>query len=281
MRVLFLSLFMFIIQVLMADASIPTSDAKGVKDLPYLGRYDGSMILTSQHSKFDRFTLPLSALKATEGKRDGHNNIYFAPETSKMLEGEHTRLVYILPAERTPLEVLKNYEDEITSKGGKILFECEKEGCGGDSHRTSSGGGGDMSLAMFMQSEEDVKSYNEVFSNGYCALTSRMIDQHYISAEISSQNAFISVLTYRITDNSFCKAFQNRTIAVVDAIQIKEREQKMVVIKADEVKKKIDRDGKIALYGIFFDTDKAVIKAESKPTMNEIAKMLKENMEQK
>lgn len=280
MKTLF-GLFILFTQLLMADASIPSSDIKGSKDLSYFGRYDGSRIIAFQHSRFDRFTLPLAALKSIEGKRDEHNNIFFAPETSKLLEGEHTRLVYLLPAERTPLEVLKNYEDEIVSKEGKILFECEKKECGGDPHRTSSGGGGDMSLAMFMQSEEDVKSYNKVFSNGYCALTSRMIDQHYFTAELSSENVFISVLTYRITDSSFCKAFHNRTIAVVDAIQIKEREQKMVVIKADEMNKKIETEGKIALYGIFFDTDKAVIKAESKPTMDEIAKMLKANREQK
>jgi len=260
---------------MMGDASIPTKDIKGAKDLPFLGRYEGSKIVAYQHKKYDRFILPLGELKAVEGKRDGHNNIYFAPEKSNKLEGEHTRLVYLLPAERSPLEVLKNYEDEITPKGGKVLFECEKNECGGDAHRGSSGGGGDMSLAMFMQSEEDVTGYNEAFSNGYCALTSRINDQHYFTAELPKQNAYVSVLTYTVTDDAFCKAFAKRTIAVVDVVQIKEREQKMVVVKADEMSKKIEADGKIALYGIYFDTDKAVVKAESKPTLDEIAKMLK------
>lgn len=267
--------------LLMADASIPTSDLKGSKDLAYLKRYEGSMIIAYQHKRFDRFVLPLAALKADKGKRDGKNNIYFAPETSKALEGEHTRLVYLLPPERTPLEVLKNYEEEILSRGGKILFECEKSECGGDAHRTTSGGGGEMSLSMFLQSEEDVKGYNEVFGNGYCALTSRITDQHYLTAELPSENVFLSVLTYQVTDSSFCKAFKDRTIAVIDAVEIKEREQKMVVIKADEMNQKIRDEGMIALYGIYFDTDKAVIKEESKPTLDEIAKMLEQNPQQK
>lgn len=267
--------------LLMADASIPSSDLEGSRDLAYLKRYEGSMIIAFQHKRFDRFVLPLAALKPVEGKRDGKNNIYFAPEASKTLEGEHTRLVYLLPKERTPLEVVKNYEEEILSGGGKILFACEKSECGGDAHRTTSGGGGEMSLSMFLQTEEDVKGYNKVFSNGYCALTSRINDQHYLTAELPSDNLFLSVLTYQVTDSSFCKAFKDRTIAVVDAVEIKAREQKMVVIKAEEMNQKINDEGMIALYGIYFDTDKALIKAESKPTLDEIAKMLKQNPRQK
>ena len=269
------------VQLLMGDASIPTKDIKGAKDLPYLGRYEGSKIVAYQHNRYDRFILPLAPLKADAGKRDGHNNIYFAPEKSKKLEGEHTRLVYLTPAERTPLEVLKNYEDEVASKGGKVLFECEKEECGGDAHRATEGGGGDMSLSMFFQSEEDVNTYNKLFSNGYCALTSRINDQHYFSAELPKENAYLSVLTYRVSNDGYCKAFNNRTIVVVDAVKLKAREHKMVVIKADEMSKKIKAEGKIALYGIFFDTDKAVIKEKSKPTLDEIAKMLKANPDQK
>lgn len=43
----------------------------------------------------------------------------------------------------------------------------------------------------------------------------------------------------------------------------------------------IDRDGKISVYGIYFDTDKADVKAESKPALDEIAKLLKSRPELK
>jgi outer membrane protein OmpA-like peptidoglycan-associated protein len=32
--------------------------------------------------------------------------------------------------------------------------------------------------------------------------------------------------------------------------------------------------GKVALYGVYFDTDKDVVKSESQPTLGEIAKLL-------
>jgi OOP family OmpA-OmpF porin len=39
----------------------------------------------------------------------------------------------------------------------------------------------------------------------------------------------------------------------------------------------IERTGKVAVYGIFFDTDQAVIKPESEPTLQEIAQLLENN----
>ena len=44
--------------------------------------------------------------------------------------------------------------------------------------------------------------------------------------------------------------------------------------QANEVAKSIGQTGHVALYGIFFDTDKAELKAESTPTLTEIATLL-------
>jgi outer membrane protein OmpA-like peptidoglycan-associated protein len=49
----------------------------------------------------------------------------------------------------------------------------------------------------------------------------------------------------------------------------------MVVVKADEMARNIATTGRVALYGIFFDTNKADLKPESNPTLMEIAGLLK------
>jgi OOP family OmpA-OmpF porin len=51
----------------------------------------------------------------------------------------------------------------------------------------------------------------------------------------------------------------------------------MVVMTADEMSKAITSTGRVALYGIYFDTNKAEIKPESKAAMGEIVKYLKAN----
>jgi len=45
---------------------------------------------------------------------------------------------------------------------------------------------------------------------------------------------------------------------------------------AADLRETSSEKGHIALYGIYFDTDKAVIKPESKPTLDEMAKLLRE-----
>jgi OOP family OmpA-OmpF porin len=51
--------------------------------------------------------------------------------------------------------------------------------------------------------------------------------------------------------------------------------ERMVVVKASEISSTIEKTGRIAIYGIYFDFDKAEIKPDSAATLAEIAKMLK------
>ena len=51
-----------------------------------------------------------------------------------------------------------------------------------------------------------------------------------------------------------------------------------VLADAKQMAQEIKNTGKVALYGIYFDTDKATVKQESEPTLKEIAKFLKENV---
>jgi outer membrane protein OmpA-like peptidoglycan-associated protein len=48
----------------------------------------------------------------------------------------------------------------------------------------------------------------------------------------------------------------------------------MVTVNAQALNEDITKTGHAAIYGIYFDTGKAVIKPESQPAMAEIAKML-------
>jgi OOP family OmpA-OmpF porin len=50
-----------------------------------------------------------------------------------------------------------------------------------------------------------------------------------------------------------------------------------VVLSADQIRQSIAETGKVAFYGIHFDTGKAVLKPESEPTLAQMAKFLKAN----
>jgi outer membrane protein OmpA-like peptidoglycan-associated protein len=64
-------------------------------------------------------------------------------------------------------------------------------------------------------------------------------------------------------------------LALVIVVAPDSLEQKMTFVNADEMKREIQDKGKVALYGITFDTDKDVVKPESQQTIAEIVKLLK------
>ncbi len=255
-----------------AEASVPTKDIAAAQDSALLKRYEGAFIVEYASKAYDEFALPLSPLeKVGDDVRDARNNLRFSPKQKLDLEGKVTRLAYVLPAGRSPLEVLRNYQDEIKANAGSVLFECKGDECGGDAESGSDHGGGHSGLLEMIFPREAIVSPD--FSNGNCAVNSHHADQRFIAAKLG--DAQIAVMTYTLKDTLYCKALNDRTIAIVVLIESKSREQKMVTVAASEMAKAIDQTGKVALYGILFDFDKADIRPESKPQLDEIAALLK------
>ncbi len=274
-RYLFVLLFVLILPLLArADASIPTKDLPGGHDLSFLKRFEGSLIVAYKHKSYGRFTFPLSPLKAT-GKEE-NDILFYAPEKSKTLEGEYTRIAYLIPKDHHPLEVIRNYENYLREQGGEVLYTCEGRSCGGNPSHAAWIWYGDISLAYFLEDMNSVASYNEKYSTGYCALASSNIkDQQYMVVDLPDKKSTVSVLSYILGDDSGCTAIKDRTVVVVDVLKSEPMEQKMVVVKAEKMASEIDTQGSVALYGIYFDTGKTEIKPESKPTLEQIAKLLR------
>jgi outer membrane protein OmpA-like peptidoglycan-associated protein len=57
----------------------------------------------------------------------------------------------------------------------------------------------------------------------------------------------------------------------------KEAMDQDVVADASSMAKSIEETGRVAVYGIYFDTGKSTLKPESQPTLQEIAKLMKAN----
>ena len=123
-----------------------------------LRRYDGSFIVDYAQRAFEEFELPTAELKPVPGKKDARNNDVFAPTSAEALEGRLTRIVYVAPANRSPLEVIRNYEEEIVAKGGAVLFSCRDEACGGDNSQSAVGGGGRQGMMMRIYPQAEVKA---------------------------------------------------------------------------------------------------------------------------
>ena len=69
-------------------------------------------------------------------------------------------------------------------------------GGGGDTRRGIQGGGGDVSLGMFLYPGERLTEPR--WTNGWCAVAANINSQRYTAAEIPESGMHVSVLTYII-----------------------------------------------------------------------------------
>lgn len=261
----------------LADATIPTKDIAGARDPAWLKRYEGSHIVSYEQRRFDAINFPASKLLVDEDseERDAKNNRIAVAKRKIAAEGLYTRLVYIAPEDRSPLELMRNYIDEIKASGGKLQYGCQDAACGGDLVGNDHGGG-TQGLMEKLYPQNRLKDEN--FSNGNCATSETPTEQRYVLATVpdgSGGERTLAVYTYAIAADLYCKALNGRTGVLVVAIEPKARENKMVAVSADDMAKALAADGRISLYGIHFDFNKSAVKPESKPTLEQIAALLK------
>lgn len=260
----------------LADATVPTKDVAGVRDLPYLKRYQGSFIIDHVQTTFDELSLPTGRLNKSD-KLDKNNNTIALPLQKVDAEGKVNRFIYVAPAGRSPLDVIRNYEEELTANGGKVLFHCKEDECGGDTTQGADSGGGITGMLHLIYPKDLMRQ--AYHSNGGCALYSNHTQQRYSTVQFTTPDGtevHMGLLAYSLNNNLYCKALNERTVLVMTTVEKKAREQRMVsVLPANDLSRSIGSQGHVAIYGIYFDTDKDMLKPNSSPQITEITKMLK------
>lgn len=223
-----------------AFSSTHAADQPGAKDHPLVSRYAGSEILKYESKDFDRYILPLAK---SDNRRRG-------PEKSETIEGQVTRINYHAPVGRTALEVFRNYEQSLQSAGFNVIFSCEDADCGGD-----------LSHAIATNS---IMHHNPR-------------DQKYLAAKLARPDGNAYVVLYTIGAYSVGGANKNRVFTQLDVIETRAMRTGQVTVDADAMARELADKGHVALYGIYFDSNKADVKPESKPALAEIAKLLTQN----
>jgi OmpA-OmpF porin, OOP family len=248
------------------------SDVEGSKDHPMIKRYEGSIIIGYQYHRFSDAEVLLGPVK---GGGPGEIN-HLTPTKSRRVEGQVTRLLYVAPEDRSPLEVLRNYEQELKQSGFTTLYQCAGKECGGNK---------DGWLAEYYLYSRD-RSLKQTPATGGGAPRGQISeyaltgahDQRFLTARRSGPEgeAYASVYV-AINDFSLFKQTFGHPIVLLDVVEPVPMESKMVTVDAATMAKDVATTGHVALYGIYFDTDKTDIKAESAPTIEEIAKFLKQD----
>jgi len=163
------------------------------------------------------------------------------PADARRLEGRITRIAYRTTPGPSILEVSRNFETQLAKAGFETLLACDTDACGG------------IPFTEAVDALPIPQMWVDGFNYRYYA--GRKSDggrETYASVIVSENNREIHA---------------QLTVAELGAIENK-------MVDAAAMAKGLGETGHIALYGIYFDTDKAVIKPESRPTLDQIAKLL-------
>ncbi len=225
-----------------AAAGHVTQDVAGSQDHPVIGqRFVGAVITGYQAKDFDEYQLLLGPV-AREGE----------PSKAETLEGRITTIIYEVSAERSTLEVARNYDNALEALGFESLYSCKNEVCGGRG----------FSLT--------VVPYIARFAGNYG-------DQRYRAARLHRPEGAVYVSLYVVKNNSEGGPHHAWTYARLVVVETQEMRSELITVAAEEMQSAIAETGAVALYGILFDIDSADILPDSRPALDEIGRLLTDN----
>ncbi len=228
-------------------ASAQKADVKNSSDHPAVGRYEGSVITFYETKGYEETRLPFRALE--KGEKDNPS----AWQTE--LSGKLTSIRYEGPGDRSALEVMRNYEASLKAAGFEVRFFCRGKDCFPAGSPSSFWNAG----------------------RGAVGLPSNWDTTIYLLAERNDATGPVTVGMLAVET----KPGGNRPLLSHVAVTIVEGQpmetDKIKLVEASEIEQALARDGKIAIYGIYFDFDQASIKPESHPQIDQLGALLKDN----
>jgi len=163
------------------------------------------------------------------------------PGDARRIEGKVTRIAWRTNPGPSILEVSRNFETQLAKAGFETRLACDTDACGG----------------IPFTEAIDALPVPQMWVDGFDY-------RYYAGRKVESgREIWASVVVSKNNDNIYAQL----VVAEAGAIENK-------MIDAAAMAKGLGESGHIALYGVYFDTDKAVIKPESRPTLEQIAKLL-------
>lgn len=235
------------------------SDVAGGADHPMLKRFAGSALIGYKSVAWDQAVLPLS-LETAHQQATGRELLKDPLE----LEGKVTRLVYLAPPGKTPLEVYRNHQQALAAAGFKQRFACER-----DCSKLYFAWGKTVDIDAGMSW---AKGGVPGQGNSSYPLTSALnFDGRLWTGTLSRAGQDVHVLLYT---SSAADPSTNIAATYLEFVEPKAMPTGQVTVDAKALLGGLEAEGKVALYGIYFDTGKADIKPESKAQLDEMAKLL-------
>ena len=215
-----------------------------------ISRFPGSQIMEHRQQQFARTQL-------ATGFADKKNP---AEPTQRMFEGKTTTIIYEVVGPYSALEVFRNYEQAFGRAGLKTLLSCFSQTCGNR-----------LSIALFRGNDKE-PLYRSML---YDSIDNSTSDFGYASATGTANGVPFAagVFVARIRT-------QDRVFVGLDIVEGEPMKTDQIVVDLNKLTQDLREQGKVVLSGIYFDTDKDVVKPESEPALQAISDYLQKNPQQ-
>jgi len=202
---------------------------------------------SKDHPMFTRY--PGSLIKEYSFRKFDEYQITTAKDNAEYLdvEGKVTKILYGSSEGVSPAEMFRNYAKALEEAGFEDLFVCKQE---------------DRSCWYLPDDVYGVKG-----------LYKEENDCRYRAAKLTRDegNVFVVVNVCSVHD------WPDYSFAFLRVIEEETLETGLITVNAEKLQEDILAQGHVELEGVFFDTNKATLKPESKPTLDEVGKLLSEN----
>jgi OmpA-OmpF porin, OOP family len=237
-------------------------DAAGAADSAFTGRYEGSTIVGQTATEFEELILPAGPAVAKTKS--------FSKTVSQ--KGRVLRSLYVSPEQRSSLEVFGNYFDALKSKGFQVVFECANADCGANFTGLKYNA---KDPAVVISKDASTRRVN--VSRG---MFSKIVEPRYalLKQGEAGNETYVAVFAAQNAGGSFgdiSKALRDRVGVLIEVVEPGVREDKIVTLTADEIGNTLGADGRVVIYGVFFDFDKATITPDSAPQLAGMVTYLK------
>ena len=167
----------------------------------------------------------------------GHDTRARAVQTER-LEGRLTRLRYDNPRGRSTFEILSNYRSALEARGYRVDWECTgRDPCG-----STRNPGWNTINGMNVGIAGDLRYFTGRMRHGD--------DEVYVAVAVNPQITYVHVLEAAAMDTG------------------------MVAVDAAVLASALERDGKVTLEGIYFDTGRDTLQPESDPALDQVAQLM-------
>lgn len=238
-----------------AKPAAPQVDAAGGKDHPLIQRFAGSWLVGWRSADWDQTRFPTS-------NAVGRDDKWAQPVT---VEGKVTRLIYLAPRDKTPLEVHRNYQQALAAAGFKPKYSCEQD-CN------------DPYFAMSKTIDERAGmawAKGDLYGQGDSRFSLQgalsPYDGRFTYGTLVNAGKEVHVMVYTgVASNKTT----NTASTFIQIVEPKGMPTGQVQVNAAELQRGLQAEGRVSLYGVYFDTGRAELKPESQAQIAEMAKLL-------